>query len=513
MRRPPEQTKAEAVSAARRRARRDVRRDPRTIRAGPARPKGLLGREPSGLVPRSRSPRERSLSGRSQVAARIGQGTRRIPYRITGAPRHVSAFYWFEDLTSPACRLIARFRSGGRCRLSEKVTTVRPSTRSTEPQPCAGVQPRSILGSLPHARTHRRPKPRPDTRRSRLPRSRWMRRRPQGWRSMIRWDARSLAVPAVLVLLSPPAADLQGQRLLEVEGIELRGSARVVEYGAGTCNVSEERETAASYEQKKANHGQPVDVWQLDFSVYNGSGRPLDHLIANYRVASENPPCTNWSWPHAGRYPGPIEWGDLAGFIQRSGSGNPTPPGETLSDTKYVFAFHDHAPRFDTWSVDYTFAAAAPAAGAENPPMPAGGADIRPRPGSERLDPADSPVGAAPRAADLPFAGAGETCAGKPVGSESRSHRLEGRGSTGLSVNDNNHGTWTAYDASGTVVRTMRFESGRRASGFEDVVVLESTSAGSLVGRRPEYPSLPDEYSVSLAWGARTVSEPTLRWG
>ena len=124
---------------------------------------------------------------------------------------------------------------------------------------------------------------------------------------------------------------LHGQRLLEVEGIELRGGARVVEYGAGTCNVSEERETAASYERKKANHGQPVDVWQLDFSVYNGSGRPLDHLIANYRVASENPPCTNWSWPDAGRYPGPIEWGDLAGFIQRSGSGNPTPPGETLS--------------------------------------------------------------------------------------------------------------------------------------------------------------------------------------
>ena len=208
---------------------------------------------------------------------------------------------------------------------------------------------------------------------------------------------------------------LHAQRLLEVEGIELRGSARVVEYGAGTCNVSEERETAASYEQKRANHGQPVDVWQLDFSVYNGSGRPLDHLIANYRVASENPPCTNWSWPDAGRYPGPIEWGDLAGFIQRSGSGNPTPPGETLTDTKYVFAFHDHAPRFDTWSVDYNFAAAPPAA-AENP-APAGGAAARSQRGSE-LDPPDAPFGGVPSAAALPFAGAGETCAGQLVGSE-----------------------------------------------------------------------------------------------
>ena len=208
---------------------------------------------------------------------------------------------------------------------------------------------------------------------------------------------------------------LHAQRLLEVGGIELRSSARVVEYGAGTCNVSEERETAASYEQKRANHGQPVDVWQLDFSVYNGSGRPLDHLIANYRVASENPPCTNWSWPDAGRYPGPIEWGDLAGFIQRSGSGNPTPPGETLTDTKYVFAFHDHAPRFDTWSVDYNFASAPPA-GAEDP-VPAGDAAARPQPGSERPNPPDAPVRRVPGAA-LPLAVAAESCAGQPVGSE-----------------------------------------------------------------------------------------------
>ena len=168
MLRSPEQTKAEAVSAARRRGRRDVRRDPRTIRAGPARPKGLLGGEPSGLVPRSRSPRERSLSGRSQVAARIGQATRRIPYRITGAPGHVSAFYWFEDLTSPVCRLIACFWSGGRCRLSEKVTTVRPSTRSTESRPCAGVRHRGAR--LPAFRVYAQgPKARLGTRHPRPP--------------------------------------------------------------------------------------------------------------------------------------------------------------------------------------------------------------------------------------------------------------------------------------------------------------------------------------------------------
>ncbi len=230
---------------------------------------------------------------------------------------------------------------------------------------------------------------------------------------MLRADRRWIVA---LALCPATAGPLHAQRLLEVEGIELRGSARVVEYGAGTCNVDEGRETAASYEQKKANHGRPVDVWQLDFSVHNGSGRSLDHLIANYRVASEHPPCTNWSWPEAGRYPGPIEWGDLAGFIQRSGSGNPTPPGETLTDTKYIFAFHEHAPRFDTWSVDYNFAAAPPAAAAGNP-VPSGGAAARPRPGNERLEPPDSPVGGEPGAAP-PSVAAAETCAGKPVGSE-----------------------------------------------------------------------------------------------
>ena len=72
---------------------------------------------------------------------------------------------------------------------------------------------------------------------------------------------RSTAVPflgLVLMTLAPAAAS--AQRLLETDGIELRGAARVVEYGAGTCNVSEEHETAASYEQKRANHGRPVDT-------------------------------------------------------------------------------------------------------------------------------------------------------------------------------------------------------------------------------------------------------------
>ena len=58
--------------------------------------------------------------------------------------------------------------------------------------------------------------------------------------------------------------------LLETDGIELRGEAQLVMSGGGTCNVLE---SDTSYEAKKENHGAPMDVWRLDFSVRNGSGR------------------------------------------------------------------------------------------------------------------------------------------------------------------------------------------------------------------------------------------------
>ncbi len=217
---------------------------------------------------------------------------------------------------------------------------------------------------------------------------------------------------ALFSLMAEPA---HAQRLFEMEGIELRGSARVLQYGAGTCNVLEHVETATEYERRKANHGQPVDVWQLDLSVYNGSGKPLDHLIARYGIAAESPPCTNWTSPEAGQIPGHIDWGDWYGTIQRSGSGDPTAPGETLARTVYLLVFREHQPRFDTWSVDYNFAAAAPAVGAENPAA-AGGAAARSQPGNERLEQPDSPAGGAPSTPAPPLVGL-ETCTGQPVGS------------------------------------------------------------------------------------------------
>lgn len=170
------------------------------------------------------------------------------------------------------------------------------------------------------------------------------------------------AVLLAVALVAPAAPGVRAQVLLERDGIELRGRATVVEGGAGTCFVSEERESAASYERKKGNDGERVDLWRMDFSVYNGSGEPLDHLVADYRIVSENPPCSDWSWPDAERHPGLIGWGNVAGLIQRSGPGNAVPPGETLSDTRYIFALHRHEPRFASGSVDFTFGMDAPAA-------------------------------------------------------------------------------------------------------------------------------------------------------
>ena len=85
------------------------------------------------------------------------------------------------------------------------------------------------------------------------------------------------------------AVPSQAQRLLEQDGIQLRASARVVAYGAATCEI---REGFAGDDKAydPANQGLPLDVWQLDFSVYNGSGKWLDHVIARYNIASEWPP-------------------------------------------------------------------------------------------------------------------------------------------------------------------------------------------------------------------------------
>ena len=163
-----------------------------------------------------------------------------------------------------------------------------------------------------------------------------------------------------LVLSATLAVDLRGRQLLEIDGIELRGNAQIILSGGGTCNVLE---SDTSYEERKQNHGDPMDIWRLDFSVHNGSGRWLDHLIARYGIESEWPECTNWDGPEAGALPQSVEWANSNGHIQESGR-NVVAPGRTLTATHlFIVLRGDPQPRFSNWSMDFDFAAAPPSAG------------------------------------------------------------------------------------------------------------------------------------------------------
>ena len=168
------------------------------------------------------------------------------------------------------------------------------------------------------------------------------------------------AAPATAVgrIASTPP-DAPAQRLLEIDGIELLGKAQLVMSGGGTCNVLE---SDTAYEARRENDGAPMDIWQLDFSVRNGSGRWLDHLIARFQIESEWPECTNWDGPDAGTFQ-PLEWSDSIDFIQESGR-NVVGPDETLTETKYFIVLQgDPEPRFTNWSVDFDFAVNPPPAG------------------------------------------------------------------------------------------------------------------------------------------------------
>ena len=161
---------------------------------------------------------------------------------------------------------------------------------------------------------------------------------------------------AALVLLPVLAADARGRQLLEVDGIELRGQAELVMSGGGRCNVLE---SDTRYEEKKANHGAPMDIWRLEFAVRNGTARWLDHLIARYEIDAEWPECTNWDEPEAGHPLSSPGWARESGFIQRSGR-NVVAPGQTLTETVHIIVLRgDPKPRFVNWSLDFDFGAAA----------------------------------------------------------------------------------------------------------------------------------------------------------
>ena len=190
---------------------------------------------------------------------------------------------------------------------------------------------------------------------------------------MRRDDIRSTALVGILAFALVPvlAADAGAQLLLEVDGVELHGRARLVMSGAGSCNVLE---TDTSYEEYKANHGAPMDIWRLDFSVRNGSGRWLDHLIARFEIDSEWPDCTNWSEPDAAQFSelrsdvhvhdhALLKWSGTLGRIQKTGR-NVVAPNETLTDTEFFIVLRgDPEPRFSNWSMDFNFGSVNPPSG------------------------------------------------------------------------------------------------------------------------------------------------------
>ena len=91
-----------------------------------------------------------------------------------------------------------------------------------------------------------------------------------------------------LVLFPMLAVDARAELLLEVDGVELHGTARLLVSGASSCNMLE---SDTSYEEKKANHGAPMDVWRLDFSVHKRTGRWLDQAGGNEAAATRS----SWS--------------------------------------------------------------------------------------------------------------------------------------------------------------------------------------------------------------------------
>ena len=168
---------------------------------------------------------------------------------------------------------------------------------------------------------------------------------------------------AAAVLASATAS---AQTFYNKEGVVFEGTIQRVVPAAAVCNVLEEKYTPEEYERLKGNQGAPLDLWQVDFTIRNESGRPIEYLRATAWLHSEDPPCTNWSGEGPGRGPVmpepsllvPTVWSDYYAPIQM-------PYGMRINQQKrlsvYLVAFSGQLPRFGEWKIDYRFEAAAEA--------------------------------------------------------------------------------------------------------------------------------------------------------
>ena len=187
---------------------------------------------------------------------------------------------------------------------------------------------------------------------------------------------------------------VQAEIFYNQDGIQLQGSIRTLAYNAYTCNVLEEKHSDEEYEKVKAYQGQPLHIWQVDYSVYNGSGKTLSYLRAQLDVESNWPPCDNWDSSPDLDFHEFAEWTGGSNILQM-------PYGMRLNQaeqrTKYLLVFHAEQPRFTAWDIQYTFDDGTPrgSRSGRKPPPPA--------------DPRRDPV---------PVVSKQDRCDGKPKGSE-----------------------------------------------------------------------------------------------
>lgn len=76
------------------------------------------------------------------------------------------------------------------------------------------------------------------------------------------------------------------------DGVPLNETVRLLRSNAATYNVTE---VNAQSNWEELRHNQPLYARVIVFSVHNGSGLAIDHLVAQYSVESPWPPCTNWT--------------------------------------------------------------------------------------------------------------------------------------------------------------------------------------------------------------------------
>lgn len=139
--------------------------------------------------------------------------------------------------------------------------------------------------------------------------------------------------------------------LYDQDGIVLEGEAKIVVYNAATCRVLEEKLPEEAYERMKANDGEPLDIWQMSYSVRNGTGRTLAHLRAQFFIESEWPPCSTWkdeSGAHAIQY----KW---AGAVPSIDMTYGMRVDQAVHDKVYLLVFRGQEPFFKEWDVRFRF--------------------------------------------------------------------------------------------------------------------------------------------------------------